>query len=166
MSVQHHAQHTLSTRLRRGVTVGLIAAAMAVPVAGILPVTASALPPLPPLPTAPAVPELPAAPELPVSPELPAAPIAPKLPGLPGAPLAETANSITVMVNGLDGEPISVSVDTTATVKDLKVLIQEQTGVPVADQQLVTESEIKLEDFATVASYELADGDILNLALA
>ncbi|MFD4355212.1 ubiquitin-like protein [Nocardia sp. NPDC058518] len=162
MSVQHHAQHTLSTRLRRGVTVGLIAAAMAVPVAGILPVTASALP----LPPAPAVPELPAAPELPVSPELPAAPVAPKLPGLPGAPLAETANSITVMVNGLDGEPISVSVDTTATVKDLKVLIQEQTGVPVADQQLVTESEIKLEDSATVASYELADGDILNLALA
>ncbi|MGW8651511.1 ubiquitin-like protein [Nocardia salmonicida] len=48
----------------------------------------------------------------------------------------------------------------------MKAIIQEQTGVPAAEQQLVTESEVKLEDSNTLASYELADGDVVNLALA
>ncbi|MFE9787218.1 ubiquitin-like domain-containing protein [Nocardia salmonicida] len=159
MRVQHHAQNALGTRLRRGVTVGLIAAAMAVPVAGIA--SAQPAPPAPPAP--PAAPAAPAAPEAPAAPAAPAAPVAP---GLPGLPLAENVTSITLTVNGLDGEPIAVDVETTATVKDLKALIQEQTGVPVAEQQLVTESEVKLEDTNTLASYELADGDVVNLALA
>ncbi|MEV0768933.1 ubiquitin-like domain-containing protein [Nocardia salmonicida] len=159
MRVQHHAQNALGTRLRRGVTVGLIAAAMAVPVAGIA--SAQPAPPAPP-----AAPAAPAAPEAPAAPAAPAAPGLPGLPSLPGLPLAENATSITLTVNGLDGEPIAVDVDTTATVKDLKALIQEQTGVPAAEQQLVTESEVKLEDSNTLASYELADGDVVNLALA
>ncbi|MGW0325897.1 ubiquitin-like domain-containing protein [Nocardia sp. NPDC055165] len=164
MRVQHHAQNTLGTRLRRGVTVGLIAAAMAVPV------TAAAQAPAPPAPPAPSAPapeaQTQADPVAPAAPAAPAAPGLPALPGLPGAPLAEGASSITLTVNGLDGEPIAVDIDTTATVKDLKALIQEQTGVPAADQQLITESEVKLEDANTLASYELADGDIVNLALA
>ncbi|MFI7524860.1 ubiquitin-like domain-containing protein [Nocardia salmonicida] len=162
MRVQHHAQNALGTRLRRGVTIGLIAAALAVPVAGIA--SAQPAPPAPPAaPAAPAAPEAPAAPAAPVA---PAAPGLPGLPDLPGLPLAENATSITLTVNGLDGEPIAVEVATTATVKDLKALIQEQTGVAAAEQQLVTESEVKLEDSNTLASYELADGDVVNLALA
>ncbi|MEU4808903.1 ubiquitin-like domain-containing protein [Nocardia fluminea] len=165
MRVQHHAQHTLGTRLRRGVTVGLIAAAMAVPVAGIA--SAQPAPPAPPAaPAAPAAPVGPEAPAVPGAPGLPAAPGLPGLPGLPGAPLAESATSITLMVNGVDGESIPVSIDSTATVKDLKGLIQEQTGVPAAEQQLVTASDVELVDSETLASYELADGDIVTLAVA
>ncbi|MEV6657998.1 ubiquitin-like domain-containing protein [Nocardia fluminea] len=162
MRVQHHAQHTFGTRLRRGVTVGLIAAAMAVPVAGI----AAAQPAPPAPPAAPAAPAAPVGPETPAVPGAPGLPAAPGLPGLPGAPLAESATSITLMVNGVDGESIPVSIDSTATVKDLKGLIQEQTGVPAAEQQLVTESDVELVDSETLASYELADGDIVTLAVA
>ncbi|PKV81673.1 ubiquitin-like domain-containing protein [Nocardia fluminea] len=171
MRVQHHAQHTLGTRLRRGVTVGLIAAAMTVPVAGIA--SAQPAPPAPPAaPAAPIAPAAPVAPAAPIAPEVPAVPGAPGLPatpglpGLPGAPLAESATSITLTVNGVDGESIPVSIDSTATVQDLKGLIQEQTGVPAAEQQLVTASDVELVDSETLASYELADGDIVTLAVA
>ncbi|MFE1591633.1 ubiquitin-like domain-containing protein [Nocardia sp. NPDC058705] len=166
MRVQHHAQHTLATRLRRGMTVGLIAAAMAVPVAGIASAQAPALPAAPEAPAAPAAPALPAAPAAPAAPAVPAAPGLPGLPGLPGSPLADSATSITLTVNGLDGEPIAVDIDATATVEDLKILIEEQTGVAAAEQQLVTDSEVKLEDSRTLASYELTDGAVVNLALA
>jgi hypothetical protein len=162
MRVQHHARHILGTRLRRGVTVGLIAVAMTVPVAGI----ASAQPAPPAPPAAPAAPVAPEAPAVPGAPELPAVPGLPGLPGLPGAPLAESATSITLMVNGVEGEAIPVSIDSTATVADLKGLIQEQTGVPTAEQQLVTASDVELQDSETLASYELADGDIVTLAVA
>lgn len=173
MRVQHHARHTLGTRLRRKATVGLIAAALAVPVAGIMPLTASAqpAPPAPPAaPAAPAAPQAPAAPGgtagTPAVPGAPEAPAVPGLPGVPGAPLAESATSITLTVNGLEGDPIAVSVDATATVEDLKILIEEQTGVPAGEQRLVTDSEVELMDSRTLASYDLTDGAIVNLEMA
>ncbi|WP_410872544.1 ubiquitin-like domain-containing protein [Nocardia sp. A7] len=171
MRVQHHARHTLRTRLRRGVTVGLIAAAMAVPVAGIVPVTASAqpAPPAAPAPPAlPALPALPAAPAAPAAPEAPAVPGAPALPGLgiPGAPLAETASSITLSVQGVDGTPIPVSIDATATVEDLKIILAEETGIPADEQRLIIAGGVELEDSRTLASYELTEGADVNLAVA
>ncbi|TCJ95447.1 ubiquitin-like domain-containing protein [Nocardia alba] len=163
MRVQHHAHHALPTRLRRGLTVGLIAAAMAVPVAGIASADPPAASPAPGAIEAPAAPEAPTAPG---APEQPAAPASPGLPGRPEAPLADSATSITLLVDGGASEAVSVSIDSTATVEDLKDLIQEQTGVPAADQQLATASEVELVDSRTLASYELTDGDTVILAVA
>ncbi|MFD3508901.1 ubiquitin-like domain-containing protein [Nocardia sp. NPDC058666] len=181
MRVQHHARLPLSTRLRRGLTVGLIAAAMAVPTAGLLPVTASAQPP-----ALPALPVIPEAPELPAAPEVPAAPAAPGglgVPALPGAPAAVPAapaapkapvelsdpsgEPLTVLVVTVDSGPVEVSIDAAATVKDLSAALETETGIPIEQQRLfIEDGSVELESSQTLASYGLVSGDVVELQVA
>ncbi|MFC6012210.1 ubiquitin-like domain-containing protein [Nocardia lasii] len=199
MRVQHHASRTLGSGVRRGLTVGLLSLALAVPVTGAFTVTAAADPTTATEapeqdPSAPVI--LEAAPEAEAEPgatepaaPAPAAdpdgeaqetdtePTAPEAeatdpteaPGdatAPGDPTApEAATILSIVVNGLDGQPLAIELDPTATVADLKAFLEEHTGVPAADQQLVTDSEVELVDSHTVASYDLAEGDDVNLAL-
>ncbi|MFD3595972.1 ubiquitin-like domain-containing protein [Nocardia sp. NPDC058640] len=181
MRVQHHARLPLSTRLRRGMTVGLIAAAMAVPTAGLLPVTASAqLPALPALPVVPEVPPLPAAPGAPAVPAVPGEDTVPGVPGepaaVPGSPAGRqapvelsdpTADPLTVLVVTLESGPVEVSLDAAATVKDLSAALETETGIPVQQQRLlIKDGSVELESSQTLASYGLVSGDVVELQVA
>ena len=78
--------------------------------------------------------------------------------------MALTASAMQVFVEKPDGKTISIEVEPTDSIDNLKAKIQEKEGIP-PDQQLLYLGDRKLEDGHTLADYDVQKEDVITVVL-
>ena len=78
--------------------------------------------------------------------------------------MALTASAMQVLVEKPDGKTISIEVEPTDSIDNLKAKIQEKEGIP-PDQQLLYLGDRKLEDGHTLADYDVQKEDVITVVL-
>ena len=70
-----------------------------------------------------------------------------------------------ILVKTLSGETISLNVEATDTIGDVKAMIQEKEGIPTDQQKLIFDDkpDRKLEDGMTLSDYNIQEDSILHL---
>ncbi len=70
-----------------------------------------------------------------------------------------------IKVKTLTGKEILIQTEPTNTIADLKIKIEEQSGVPPAQQRLIFQGR-QQQDVRTLNDCNIIDGAILHLVLA
>ena len=65
--------------------------------------------------------------------------------------------------NSTNDQVYSIEVDPSQNLEDLKVLIQVQSNMPIQDQELLYQNSFLPNDWATIGSVGLKDGDTVIL---
>ena len=58
-----------------------------------------------------------------------------------------------------EGKPITLDVEASTTIHNVKTIIQNMTGIPRKQQRIIFKNK-QLEDSHTLASYDVVDGGI------
>ena len=80
------------------------------------------------------------------------------------APKQDNIN-MKLIVKPLVGESITVEVESTDTITNLKNKINETAGIPFDQQRLIFAGKGQMEDERTIGSYNLEEGQTVHLVL-
>lgn len=70
-----------------------------------------------------------------------------------------------IFVNTLSGKTITLDVEATDTINQVKAKIQYQEGIPAAQQKLICDVD-ELEDFTMIGQYNIQNGTTLSLVVS